>query len=102
MNAEGFARMYRLRLHGKGLLTGAMRATGGSGLGRGLGKGILGLALPAAVYLINDLTNPDGRVIPFVRRLLGKPSAENIVDVQYELLDDQETKQLNTTHGKEE
>ncbi|MGC9324801.1 MAG: hypothetical protein ACP5G0_08665 [Desulfomonilia bacterium] len=102
MTGSGFGRMYRFRRHGKGLLTEAAKASGARGLGRGMGRGLLGFALPAAIYLIQDLTSPDGKVIPFVRRLLGKPSTGKIIDADYELVDDQDTKQLNTHTSKEE
>ncbi|HQI01075.1 MAG TPA: hypothetical protein PLA18_07375 [Deltaproteobacteria bacterium] len=46
-----------------------------------IGKGIIGLALPAAVLLIEDLTNPNGVVLPFLRWLLSRHSKVKIIEM---------------------
>jgi hypothetical protein len=48
---------------------------------RGLGKGLVGLALPAAALLIEDLSNPKGMVIPFFRWLLSRHGKVKIIEV---------------------
>lgn len=48
---------------------------------RGLGRGLLGFALPAAALLIEDLTNPGGVVLPFLRWLLSRHGKVRIIEV---------------------
>lgn len=46
-----------------------------------LGKGLIGLALPAAALLIEDLSNPNGVVLPFLRWLLSRHAKVKIIEM---------------------
>jgi len=48
---------------------------------RGLGKGLIGLALPAVALLIEDLSNPRGVVIPFFRWLMSRHGKVKIIEM---------------------
>jgi hypothetical protein len=60
----------------------ALLAGGLYKLGRkGLGKGLIGLALPALAFLIEDLSNPKGVILPFIRWLLSRHGKVRIIAV---------------------
>lgn len=46
-----------------------------------VGKGFIGLALPAAALLIEDLSNPNGVVLPFLRWLASRHGKVKIVEM---------------------
>lgn len=48
---------------------------------KSMGKGIVGLVLPVAALLIEDLTNPKGVVIPFFRWILSRHGKVTIVEM---------------------
>ncbi len=55
---------------------------GASGISKKVvGKGLIGLALPAAVLLIEDLSNPNGVVLPFLRWLVSRHGKVKIVEM---------------------
>lgn len=56
-----------------------------------MGKGLIGLALPAAVLLIEDLSNPNGVVLPFLRWLLSRHSKVKIVEMSARPIRNKET-----------
>jgi hypothetical protein len=48
---------------------------------KGLGKGLIGLALPAAALLIEDLSNPKGMILPFIRWVLSRHGKVKIIEM---------------------
>lgn len=48
---------------------------------RSMGKGLLGLALPVAALLIQDLTNPNGVIVPFLRWVISRHGKVTIVEM---------------------
>lgn len=59
-----------------------LRAGGVSGLSKKfIGKGLIGLALPAAAFLIEDLSSPNGVVLPFFRWLLSRHAKVKIIEM---------------------
>jgi hypothetical protein len=48
---------------------------------KGLGKGLVGLALPAMALLIEDLSNPRGVILPFLRWILSRHGRVKIIEM---------------------
>ncbi len=48
---------------------------------KAVGKGLIGLALPAAALLIEDLSNPNGVVLPFLRWLMSRRGKVKIIEM---------------------
>lgn len=48
---------------------------------KGLGRGLIGLALPAAALIIEDLSNPRGVILPFVRWLMSRHGKVKIIEI---------------------
>jgi len=73
--------------------TGIMR----SAPGRGIGRGVMGVAAPAIVALIQDLRQKDGYIRPFFRRMLaGRSSRNKVITVKgYELIEDRKENDEN-------
>ncbi len=77
----------KLSFHVKNRIRDAILAGGIYSIARkGLGKGLIGLALPAAALLIEDLTNPKGVVIPFLRWVFSRSGKVTIIAMSAEPL----------------
>jgi hypothetical protein len=48
---------------------------------KGLGRGLIGLALPAAALVIEDLSSPRGMILPFIRWVLSRHGRVKIIDI---------------------
>jgi hypothetical protein len=48
---------------------------------RALGRGIWGLAVPAAFFVIEDISRPNGVILPFFRWTLNKTAKVRIIEV---------------------
>ncbi|MEA3221910.1 MAG: hypothetical protein U9P49_01925 [Thermodesulfobacteriota bacterium] len=86
---------FRLRLRGARTSPMGSVGTGGKKLA---GRGLLGLSVPLIGGLIHDLSDPNGFLRPFIRRITGSLETRNvetkkIIDVDYKVI---ENKQKDT------
>ena len=61
------------------------------GGGRGMGRGLLGLGIPVAIAVVQDLARPDGYLRPLVGRFLKRRPPLEIVSTTVDRIEDGHT-----------
>lgn len=75
--------MIRRRLRGSGI-----SRIAGTGRILPFRRGLLGLGIPLAAALLNDLKNPDGYLRQFYYRIRGREQGIRVIDAGCEQIDD--------------